>query len=64
LTILYILCGSTCFLSLVNLVAVIFLSNSLFRLLVSGRSTPPSRDEGSGLVEPSPTVTYDPRFRP
>jgi hypothetical protein len=64
LTFLYILCGATCFLSLVNLVAVIFLSNSLFRLLVAGRPVhASSKGSDAGLVDPSPTVTYDPRFR-
>ncbi len=64
MTFLYILCGATCFISAVNLVAVVFLSNSLFRLLVAER--PPRispKGSDAGLVDPSPTVTYDPRFR-
>ena len=65
MTFLYVLCGASCFFSVVNLVAVVFLSNSLFRILVADRPPAPTRERrDTGLVDPSATVTYDPRFRP
>lgn len=66
MTFLYVLCGATCFVSVVNLVAVLFLSNSLYRIFAASRLPPPSptvERRERGLVDPSATVTYDPRFR-
>jgi hypothetical protein len=73
MTILYIICGASCFVSLANLVATLFLSNALFRVLVSERDYPPPEPPrlepprpatpDKGLVEVSETPTYDPRFR-
>lgn len=67
MTFLYVLCGATCFVSIVNLFAVIFLSNSLYRILSASGGPPPSptiERRERGLVDPEATVTYDPRFRP
>ncbi len=66
MTILYAICGLTLFISLVNLLAVIFLSNSMFRVIVRDRADYPPIPVGrgdSGLVELKDTPTYDPRFR-
>lgn len=66
MTILYAICGLTLFISLVNLLAVIFLSNSMFRVIVRDRADYPPIPVGngdSGLVEVKDTPTYDPRFR-
>lgn len=67
MTIVYVALGVTCFLSAANLVAVIFLSNSLFRILVRGEGpvlprAEPERPQ-AGLVDPGRNATYDPRFR-
>lgn len=64
MTTVYVLCGVNCFLSVLCLAAVLFLSNSIFRILLRESQLPPpgpSRD--SGLVDPKPVATYDPRFR-
>lgn len=64
--ILYILVSTCCFFSLLNLVFVILLSNSVFRLLSDRRADIDPREfevRDSGLVDPKPTPTYDPRFR-
>lgn len=64
MTILYVMTGVSLAVSLVNLAAVLFLSNSLFRLLVrEGMPPPPMSRDSSGLVDPRPAPTYDPRFR-
>lgn len=66
MTILYVLCGLTLFSSLVNILAVIFLSNSIFRVIVRERAEyPPIAVEkrDSGLMEVRESPTYDPRFR-
>lgn len=61
---LYILTGVSLFVGVVNLVAVLFLSNAFFRVMVSGREpvAPPPRGE-RGLVDLRESGTYDPRFR-
>lgn len=61
---LYILTGVSIFLGVLNLVALLFLSNAFFRVMVSGREpvAPPPRDE-RGLVDLRESGTYDPRFR-
>jgi len=58
------LCVVSCVLSFVNLVAVLFLSNALFRIFSgnSRTSSLPKQNE-SGLVEVREVPTYDPRFR-
>lgn len=61
---IYILLSVCMFISLMNLVATVLLSNSVFRLF--GPNTPPQiraeRNDDSGLVDPAPTPTYDARF--
>jgi hypothetical protein len=72
--ILYLLLSFCCFLSFLNLIFLIFLSNSLFKVLIETRNLetraiknqPRRKVEGqpeSGLLDPSPTATYDIRFR-
>ena len=70
MTILYVICGISCFVSVFNLLALLFMSNSLFRILVSERDLPPPAasvssgpKESTGLLEVRETPTYDPRFR-
>lgn len=65
MTIVYVLCGATCLVSVLNLVALVFLSNSLYRILAPDNPPPPPTREkrDTGLVDPAATVTYDPRFR-
>lgn len=70
MTILYVICGVSCFVSIFNLLALLFMSNSLFRILVSERDLPPppasvsrNQKETGGLLEVRETPTYDPRFR-
>lgn len=68
---IYILFGFCCFFSFLNLVAVLFLSNAVFRFIVSFKSdeeeittlkSRPNTPEG-GLVDLKAVPTYDPRFR-
>lgn len=63
MTIVYVLCGLSLFLSASNLLATLFLSNSLFRLLVRRTEAPTVDAPAGGLVELRETPTYDPRFR-
>lgn len=66
MTFVYIAFGISCLFSLINLIAIIFLSNSLFRILIKNSTTLENIDEPkntAGLVDPRPTATYDPRFR-
>lgn len=63
MSVLYILVGSCLLLNALTLFAVIFLSNSLFRMFLSDRQTvapPPSNDKG--LLDLPRASTYDPRF--
>lgn len=63
----YILLGLNCFFSFLSLVAVLFLSNSLFRVLVPDDNEPSpkkTQQPEKGLVDPRAVPTYDPRFRP
>jgi len=56
-----------CFVSLLNLVFTILLSNSLFRIvsrLPEGAPVSTDDDSDRGLVDLKPTPTYDIRFRP
>jgi len=52
---------------LLNLFAILFLSNAIFRILIS-RSVQtarrPSEVEGGGLIDIKQSMTYDPRFEP
>lgn len=61
---LYIMTGVSLFVGVVNLVAVLFLSNAFFRVMISGSEpvAPPPKDE-RGLVDLKESGTYDPRFR-
>jgi hypothetical protein len=62
--VVYILLGLNCFFSFLSLVAILFLSNSLFRVLVPDEpevQEPPKPEKG--LVDPRSVPTYDPRFR-
>ena len=65
--IVYVLLGLNCLFSSLNLVAILFLSNSLFRVLVPKESEPESARASTtserGLVDPKAVPTYDPRFR-
>lgn len=61
--ILYVLCGLTLAVSIANLAAVVFLSNSIFRMLVRRDILPPPARPQSGLVDLKDSPTYDPRFR-
>jgi hypothetical protein len=67
---IYILIGLCCFFSFLNLIAVLFMSNALFRFVVSFKSNEeeqPSvsvaRTPEGGLVDLKAVPTYDPRFR-
>lgn len=61
---IYSLVGISIFVGLVNLVAVLFLSNAFFRVMVYGREpVAPPRSDDRGLVDPRESGTYDPRFR-
>lgn len=61
---LHYLCVFSCLISFVNLIAILFLSNALFRILSGPTRRPaPSAQEESGLVELRDVPTYDPRFR-
>lgn len=64
MTLLYILSGISLAASLTNLFATLFLSNSLFRILVQeGQSRPIAPSVDAGLVEVKESPTYDTRFR-
>lgn len=63
---LYFLVGASALVGVVNLFAIILLSNAIFRLMnpPSGLVPPPENPRDSaGLVDPVATPTYDPRFR-
>jgi hypothetical protein len=61
---LYVLVSVSALAGVLNIVATVMLSNSLFRLLKGGSDlTPRPPAEKGGLVDPKPTPTYDPRFR-
>jgi len=75
MTTLYVLVGLSCFLSFINIVFVVFLSNSLFRFFVT-KDPPEQRPvpkgppvpktnltQDSGLVDVGYFPTYDARFR-
>lgn len=52
--------------SSLNLVAILFLSNSVFRLLVNKEAEarePVAAKRDEGLVDVRQSMTYDPRFR-
>lgn len=67
MTILHYIVVSSLVVGIVNLMAVLFLSNALFRILLP---TPDRQKRDSeefsdnGLVDVAPTMTYDPRFAP
>jgi hypothetical protein len=64
MTILYSLLSLSCFLSLINLLFVIMLSNSIFRALRPDPRKETSRPEPEGgLVDLKYSPTYDIRFR-
>lgn len=61
---LHYLCIVSCVVSFVNLIAILFLSNALFRIFSNaGSELPPPRQDESGLVDVRESPTYDPRFR-
>lgn len=64
MTVLYVLAGTSLLLGMLNLAATVMLSNSVFRIMVSGDEPvmPPPPTE-KGLVDPGRNMTYDPRFR-
>lgn len=67
MTILHYIVASSLVVGIVNLVAVLFLSNALFRILLSppDRQRQDAEESGDkGLVDVAPTMTYDPRFVP
>lgn len=66
MTALYIITGVSLGIGILNLFAVLFLSNSLFRILLKEDRymLPPAPSVDSGLVDPTRTATYDPRFQP
>lgn len=66
----HILLGLCCFISFVNFIAIVFLSNSIFRILapakradsqVSAMAQPQATSKGLMDIKDSPT--YDLRFR-
>lgn len=63
--IIYVLLGLNCFFSFLSFIAVVFLSNSLFRVLVPKETevVESRRPPEKGLVDPRAVPTYDPRFR-
>jgi len=68
---LYWFVGASCFISILNLVAVLFLSNAFFRLMVRERddasrepvALPRVSPDERGLVDIGTVDNYDPRFR-
>lgn len=61
-----IIASLSLFISSLNLVAIILLSNSMFRLLVDKEAEarePVAAKRDEGLVDVRQSVTYDPRFR-
>jgi len=63
----YILLSASCFLSFLNFVSLILLSNAIFRLLVPNKKPPLVSSEAppaqeSGLIDLKQSSTYDPRF--
>ncbi len=64
--IIYVLLGLNCFFSFLSFIAVVFLSNSLFRMLVPKEmefKEPKRQAPEKSLVDPRAVPTYDPRFR-
>lgn len=63
--IIYILLGLCCFFSFLNFIAVLFLSNFLFRIFVPAAEEAKklSSISDGGLVDVKLSPTYDPRFR-
>lgn len=66
MNILYILVSASIAVGVFNLIAVLFLSNSLFRMFLSnppkGRLYKKTDSDDKGLVDMAQTLTYDPRF--
>jgi hypothetical protein len=61
-----IIASLSLFVSLINLVAILFLSNSMFRLLINKEAEtrePVAAKRDEGLVDVKQSMTYDPRFR-
>jgi len=64
MTILYFMVGASLVVGVLNFLAVIFLSNAMFRFISPDRQeSPPPPSRESGLMDPRETPTYDPRFR-
>lgn len=64
MTILYLLVAASLAVGVLNFLAVVLLSNAMFRFVSLERQAPepmPSRE--SGLLDLEATATYDPRFR-
>jgi len=62
----FIIVSVCCFISFMNLLATVFLSNAVFRLLVSSRpqkDSPVIPSKDNGLVDLKEVPTYDPRFK-
>lgn len=62
----FIIVSVCCFISSMNLLATVFLSNAVFRLLVSSRpqkDSPVIPSKDTGLVDLKEVPTYDPRFK-
>jgi hypothetical protein len=54
----------SCALSFLNLIFILFLSNSIYRLFTRGMPKQSSlKIEDKGLVDIKDSPTYDPRFR-
>jgi hypothetical protein len=65
MTILYSIVVSSLVVGVLNLIAVLFLSNAMFRILLASRAPPEKKTSKSpekGLVDVKQTMTYDPRF--
>jgi hypothetical protein len=63
MTIIIVLLSICCFVSLSNLIFIVLLSNSIFRLLAKKTENIPLSDqENKGLVDVKNFPTYDPRF--
>jgi hypothetical protein len=65
MTILYYIAISSLVVGFLNLIAVLFLSNAMFRILLPSKvvlekNTPKAPEKG--LVDLKQTMTYDPRF--
>jgi cellulose synthase/poly-beta-1,6-N-acetylglucosamine synthase-like glycosyltransferase len=60
---MHIIVSFCCLFSFLNLVFLVLIGNSLFRILSETRTPNRIKSEEKGLVDLKPTPTYDIRFR-